>query len=82
MVPVFGRTIAEYCGVATATAVNSATSALHLACMALGVGLGDLVWTSPITSVASANFARYCGADVEFVAIVAKTYNLGAEGVA
>ena len=69
MVPIFERTVAEYCGVATATAVNSATSALHIACMALGVGVGDLVWTSPITFVASANCACYCGADVDFVDI-------------
>ena len=82
MVPVFERTIAEYCGVATATAVNSATSALHLACMALGVGPGDLVWTSPITFVASANCARYCGADVDFVDIDAKTYNMSTERLA
>ena len=82
MVPVFERTIADYCGVATATAVNSATSALHLACMALGVGPGDLVWTSPITFVASANCARYCGADVDFVDIDAKTYNMSAERLA
>ena len=82
MVPVFERTIAEYCGVATATAVNSATSALHLACMALGVGPGDLVWTSPITFVASANCARFCGADVDFVDIDAKTYNMSAERLA
>ena len=82
MVPVFERTVAEYCGVATATAVNSATSALHLACMALGVGVGDLVWTSPITFVASANCARYCGADVDFVDIDPKTYNMSVERLA
>lgn len=57
-------------------AVNSATSALHLACMSLGVGEGDLVWTSAITFVASANCARYCGADVDFVDIDPKTYNM------
>ena len=82
MVPVFERAVAEYCGVATATAVNSATSALHVACMALGVGPGDLVWTSPITFVASANCARYCGADVDFVDIDPKTYNMSAERLA
>jgi UDP-4-amino-4,6-dideoxy-N-acetyl-beta-L-altrosamine transaminase len=52
-----------------AVAVNSATSALHIACLALGLGLGDRLWTSPITFVASANCARYCGADVDFVDI-------------
>lgn len=82
MVPVFEETIQNYCGVAYATAVNSATSALHLACMALGVGVGDLVWTSPITFVASANCARYCGADVDFVDIDPKTYNMSAERLA
>ena len=82
MVPVFEQTIRDYCGVATATAVNSATSALHLACMALGVGVGDLVWTSPITFVASANCARYCGADVDFVDIDPKTYNMSVERLA
>ena len=50
-------------------AVNSATSALHIACLALGLGVGDRLWTSPITFVASANCAKYCGADVDFVDI-------------
>ena len=59
-----------------AIAVNSATSALHLACMALGVDEGDLVWTSAVTFVASANCAMYCGADVDFVDIDSKTYNM------
>jgi len=56
--------------------VNSATSALHIACLALGVGKGDVVWTSPITFVASANCALYCGATVDFVDIDAQTYNM------
>ena len=56
-IPAFERGMAEYCGVAHAVAVNSATSALHIACLALGVGAGDLVWTSPISFVASANCA-------------------------
>jgi UDP-4-amino-4,6-dideoxy-N-acetyl-beta-L-altrosamine transaminase len=59
-----------------AVAVNSATSALHLACLALDVGVGDIVWTSAITFVASANCAKYCGADVDFVDIDPKTYNM------
>jgi UDP-4-amino-4,6-dideoxy-N-acetyl-beta-L-altrosamine transaminase len=62
-------------------AVNSATSALHLACMALGVNEGDIVWTSAITFVASANCARYCGADVDFVDVDSRTYNMSPEAL-
>lgn len=76
VVPEFEKAVASYTGAEYAVAVNSATSALHLACLALGVGPGDLVWTSPITFVASANCARYCGADVDFVDIDPRTYNL------
>lgn len=72
----FEKVVASYCGAKYAVAVNSATSALHIACLALGVGPGDLVWTSPVTFVASANCARYCGADVDFVDIDPRTYNL------
>jgi UDP-4-amino-4,6-dideoxy-N-acetyl-beta-L-altrosamine transaminase len=68
-VPAFERAVAGYVGAPHAVAVNSATSALHIACMALGVGPGDLVWTSPNSFIASANCARYCGADVDFVDI-------------
>lgn len=75
-VPAFETAVSEYCGVRHAFAVNSATSALHIACLALGVGPGDLVWTSPITFVASANCALYCGAKVDFVDIDPRTYNL------
>ena len=57
-------------------AVNSATSALHIALMALGVGPGDTVWTSPNTFVASSNVALYCGASIDFVDIELETYNL------
>ncbi len=78
-VPEFEKSIQDYCGVAHALAVNSATSALHLACLALNVGPRDEVWTSPITFVASANCARYCGASVEFVDIDPRTYNLSTE---
>lgn len=81
-VPAFERAIAGYCGAAHAVAVNSATSALHVACLALGVGPGDLVWTSPITFAASANCARYCGADVDFVDIDPRTYNLSVDRLA
>lgn len=75
-VPRFERAVASYCGVPHAVAVNSATSALHIACLALAVGPGDRVWTSPITFVASANCARHCGAQVDFVDIDPVTYNL------
>jgi dTDP-4-amino-4,6-dideoxygalactose transaminase len=81
-VPAFEQALAAYCGVSHAIAVNSATSALHIACLALGVGPGDLVWTSPNTFVASANCALYCGADVDFVDIDARTYNLSVEALA
>ena len=76
VVPEFEKVVANYCGAKYAVAVNSATSALHIACLALGVGQGDLVWTSPVTFVASANCARYCGADVDFVDIDPRTYNM------
>ena len=79
IVPAFEKSIADYCGAEHAIAVNSATSALHIACLALGVGNGDVVWTTPITFVASANCALYCGADVDFVDIDPVTYNLSAE---
>lgn len=79
VVPTFEKTVADYCGARHAVAVNSATSALHIACLALGVGKGDVVWTSPITFVASANCALYCGASVDFVDIDPHTYNLSAE---
>src|SRR5574337_1118470 len=82
VVPAFEQSIASYCGVKHAIAVNSGTSALHIACMALGVGVGDLVWTSPITFVASANCARYCGADVDFVDIDPRSYNMSVEALA
>ena len=76
MVPRFEQAVVEFCGVRHAIAVNSATSALHIACLALGVGKGDVVWTSPVTFVASANCARYCGADIDFVDIDSRTYNM------
>ena len=75
-VPAFEKAVASYCGVQHSVAVNSATSALHIACLALGVGKGDIVWTTPITFVASSNCALYCGAEVDFVDIDPKTYNL------
>ena len=72
----FEQRVAAYCGVKYAVAVCNATSALHIACLAAGLGKGDLLWTSPITFVASANCARYCGADVDFVDIDENTYNM------
>jgi UDP-4-amino-4,6-dideoxy-N-acetyl-beta-L-altrosamine transaminase len=79
VVPLFEKEVAEYCNVKYSFAVNSATSALHIACLTLGVGKGDLVWTSPITFVASANCAIYCGADVDFVDIDPVTYNMSVD---
>jgi UDP-4-amino-4,6-dideoxy-N-acetyl-beta-L-altrosamine transaminase len=76
VVPEFEKVVASYAGAKHAVAVSSATSALHISCLALEVGPGDLVWTSPITFVASANCALYCGADVDFVDIDPRTYNL------
>lgn len=81
-VPAFENALAQYCGAQHAAAVNSATSALHLACLALDVKPGDWVWTSPITFVASANCALYCGASVDFVDIDSATYNLSVESLA
>lgn len=66
-IPAFEEALAKYCKVPYAIAVNSATSALHIACLALDVKAGDRVWTSPISFVASANCALYCGAKVDFV---------------
>jgi UDP-4-amino-4,6-dideoxy-N-acetyl-beta-L-altrosamine transaminase len=76
VVPQFEDAVAAHVGAKHALAVNSATSALHVACLALGLGSGDWLWTSPITFVASANCALYCGARVDFVDIDPKTYNL------
>jgi len=75
-VPEFEKTVADYCGASHGVAVNSGTSALHIACLALNLCPGDILWTSPITFVASANCALYCGAGVDFVDIDPKTYNL------
>lgn len=75
-VPLFEKAVAEHVGATHALAVNSATSALHIACLALGLGEGDWLWTTPITFVASANCGLYCGAQVDFVDIDPVTYNL------
>lgn len=81
-VPAFEQSIKDYCGVDYALAVNSATSALHIACMALGLGKGDWLWTTPITFVASANCGLYCGANIDFIDIDPKTYNISVEKLA
>ena len=75
-VPLFEKKVSDYCGSEFGVAVNSATSALHVACLALGLGKGDWLWTSPNTFVASANCGLYCGAKVDFVDIDQQTYNL------
>jgi len=79
VVPAFESAVASYCGGRYAVATNSATSALHIACLALGVGPNDWVWTTPITFVASANCALYCGARVDFVDIDPLTFNMSLE---
>ncbi|NIJ63638.1 UDP-4-amino-4,6-dideoxy-N-acetyl-beta-L-altrosamine transaminase [Sphingomonas leidyi] len=81
-VPAFEQALAAYCGAARAVAVNSATSALHIACLALGLGEGDWLWTTPITFVASSNCALYCGARVDFVDIDPTTCNISVEALA
>lgn len=80
-VPKFESAVADYCGADYACAVNSGTSALHLACMALGLDPGDSLWTSPNTFVASANCGRYCGAEVDFVDIDFDTANMSVEAL-
>jgi UDP-4-amino-4,6-dideoxy-N-acetyl-beta-L-altrosamine transaminase len=76
VVPKFEEIVAAYCQAKHALAVNSATSALHIACLALGLGKGDWLWSTPITFVASANCGLYCGAQVDFVDIDPRSYNL------
>lgn len=80
-VPEFEDAIKEQCKAEHALAMNSATSALHVACLALDVGKDDIVWTTPITFVASANCALYCGATVDFVDIDPQTYNLSTQAL-
>jgi UDP-4-amino-4,6-dideoxy-N-acetyl-beta-L-altrosamine transaminase len=78
----FEQAVADYVGVPYAVACNSATSGLHIACLALGLGPGDLLWTSPNTFVASANCGLYCGATVDFVDIDPRTYNMSVDALA
>jgi UDP-4-amino-4,6-dideoxy-N-acetyl-beta-L-altrosamine transaminase len=75
-VPEFENIVSAFTGAKFSIAFSSATSALHLACLALGVCEKDIVWTSAITFVASANCARYCGADVDFVDINPESFNM------
>lgn len=81
VVPRFEQAVASYCHAKHSVAVNSATSALHIACLALELGPGDWLWTSPNTFVASANCARYCGANVDFVDIDPRTYNMSVDAL-
>lgn len=81
-VPAFEEAVARHVGAPHAVAVNSATSALHMACLALDLGPGDWLWTSPNSFVASANCALYCGAQVDFVDIDPRTYNLSSKALA
>ena len=76
VVPKFEQAIFKYCGAKHAVAVNSATSALHIACLSLNLGPNDYLWTSPNTFVASSNCGLYCGANIDFVDIEPKTYNM------
>lgn len=81
VVPIFEHKIASTVDAKHAIAVNSATSALHISCLALGLGPGDWLWTTPNTFVASANCGLYCGANVDFVDIDPKTLNMCVKGL-
>jgi UDP-4-amino-4,6-dideoxy-N-acetyl-beta-L-altrosamine transaminase len=81
VVPAFEAALAAYTGAKYGVAVNSATSALHIACLALGLKAGDVLWTSPVTFVASANCALYCGAGVDFVDIDPLTFNMSVDAL-
>jgi len=80
-VPLFEKKVSDYCGARYSVAANSATSALHVSCLALGLKRGDRLWTSPNTFVASANCALYCGAKVDFIDVDPLTYNLSVESL-
>lgn len=77
----FEKAVAEYCGARYAVAVTNATAALHIACLSLELNDNDLLWTTPNSFVASANCGRYCGADVDFVDIDRRTYNMSVEAL-
>ena len=80
--PLFEQTVVNYCGAQFAVSASSATAGLHIACLALDLGPGDWLWTSPNTFVSSANCGLYCGAQVDFVDIDPATYNMSAERLA
>lgn len=82
VVTLFEKAVTDYCGAQHAVAVSSATAALHVACLALDLGPGDWLWTTPNTFVASANCALYCGAKVDFVDIDPRSYNMSIERLA
>ena len=82
MAPVFEKAFAKKVDSKYAVSTNSATSALHIACLALNIGPGDVVWTSPISFVASSNCALYCGAKVDFIDIDPNTYNISVDSLA
>ena len=82
MVPLFEQVLTSYCGASHAVVVSNASAALHIACLALDLGPGDWLWTSPNTFVASANCAFHCGAQVDFVDIDPRTYNMSTERLA
>ena len=78
VLPEFEKQVSQYCQSDYAVAVNSATSALHIACLSIGLSQSDWFWTSPISFVASVNCATYCGAKIDFVDIDPLTYNMSA----
>ena len=80
-IPRFEESVAKKVGANHAVAVNSATSALHIACLSLGLGDGDILWTTPNTFVASANCGLYCGASIDFVDINSCTYNMDVDAL-
>jgi UDP-4-amino-4,6-dideoxy-N-acetyl-beta-L-altrosamine transaminase len=77
----FERVVSEFCKANYGIATNSATSALHIACLSIGLGKGDYLWTSTITFVASANCGLYCNANIDFVDIDPKTYNISSKAL-
>ncbi|MDC0225475.1 UDP-4-amino-4,6-dideoxy-N-acetyl-beta-L-altrosamine transaminase [Gammaproteobacteria bacterium] len=81
LVPKFEDMISRYVGAPYCTSTSNGTAALHISCLALGLEEGDLLWTSPISFVASANCGHYCGADVDFVDIDEKTWNISIDGL-
>ena len=79
LVPKFEKSLSNYCKTKFAVVLNSATSALHVACLALGLKKGDYLWTTPISFVATANCGLYCGAKIDFIDIDINTFNLNVD---